>query len=142
MYNTRDIFKRLGIAAVMVLSAIVTEAQQKATWIWYPGDYEIWLANKMQNRRTERGSFFPPFWRLDNHYVLMDFHKVFDLPQAEEVEIFVEGDYNVKLDAKLISGSPKKVTIPAGRHKLNIKVHNQQYVPAIYVKGKTIVSDS
>jgi alpha-L-rhamnosidase len=142
MYNTRDIFKRWGIAAVMVLTAIVTEAQQKATWIWYPGDYEIWLANKMQNRRTERGSFFPPFWRLDNHYVLMDFHKVFDLPQAEEVEIFVEGDYNVKLDAKLVSGSPKKVTIPAGRHKLNIKVHNQQYVPAIYVKGKTIVSDS
>jgi hypothetical protein len=96
----------------------------------------------MQNRRTERGSFFPPFWRLDNHYVLMDFHKVFDLPQAEEVELFVEGDYNVKLDAKLISGAPKKVTIPAGKHKLNIKVHNQQYVPAIYVQGKTIVSDS
>ena len=22
----------------------------KATWIWYPGDYEIWLGNKMNNR--------------------------------------------------------------------------------------------
>lgn len=142
MYCSKDIFKKWGIAAVMVLTALVTEAQKTATWIWYPGDYEIWLANKMQNRRTERGSFFPPFWRLDNHYVLMDFHKVFDLPQEEEVEIFVEGDYNVKLDAKLISGAPKKITIPSGKHKLNIKVHNQQYVPAIYVKGKTIASDS
>ncbi|MCU7551911.1 alpha-rhamnosidase [Chitinophagaceae bacterium LB-8] len=141
-YSTKDIFKRLGLAAVMVLSAMVSEAQQKATWIWYPGDYEIWLANKMQNRRTERGSFFPPFWRLDNHYVLMDFHKVFDLAQPEEVELLVEGDYNVKLDAKLISGAPKKITIPAGKHKVNIKVHNQQYVPAIFVQGKTIVSDS
>lgn len=27
------------------------------TWIWYPGDYEIWLGNKMNNRRTERGAF-------------------------------------------------------------------------------------
>ena len=35
----------------------------KATWIWYPGDYEIWLGNKMNNRRTERGAFFPPFWK-------------------------------------------------------------------------------
>lgn len=28
------------------------------TWIWYPGDYEIWLGNRMNNRRTERGAFF------------------------------------------------------------------------------------
>jgi alpha-L-rhamnosidase len=34
---------------------------QKATWIWYPGDYDIWLSNRMQNRRTERGTFYPPF---------------------------------------------------------------------------------
>lgn len=27
-------------------------------WIWYPGDYEIWLGNQMNNRRTERGAFF------------------------------------------------------------------------------------
>jgi alpha-L-rhamnosidase len=134
--------KFIVITGLVLLFSEFSFAQKQATWIWYPGDYEIWLANKMQNRRTERGSFFPPFWRLDNHYVLMDFHKVFDLKQPEEVELFVEGEYNVKLDAKLISGAPKKVTIPAGKHKLNIKVHNQQYVPAIFVQGKTIASDS
>ena len=48
---------------------------QQATWIWYPGDFEINLANKMQNRRTDRNTFFPPFWKMDAHYVLMDFHK-------------------------------------------------------------------
>ena len=32
------------------------------TWIWYPGDYEIWLGNRMNNRRTER-VLFPPFGR-------------------------------------------------------------------------------
>ncbi len=139
----RNTFKKfIVITGLVLFLSDFSFAQKHATWIWYPGDYEIWLANKMQNRRTERGSFFPPFWRLDNHYVLMDFHKVFDLAQPEEVELFVEGDYNVKLDAKLISGAPKKITIPAGKHKLNIKVHNQQFVPAIYVQGKTIVSDS
>lgn len=139
--------KRAVILICVFLSAFSMEsahAQQKqqATWIWYPGDYEVWLANKMQNRRTERGTFFPPFWRMDNHYVLVDFHKVFDLREPEEVEISSEGRYNVKLDSKMINGTPKRVTIPAGKHKLNIKVYSQDKVPAIYVQGKTIVSDS
>lgn len=30
----------------------------KATWIWYPGDFEVWLGNKFNNRRTERGAMF------------------------------------------------------------------------------------
>lgn len=59
----------------------------RATWIWYPGDFEIWLANNMQNRRTERGSFFPPFWKLDGHYVLMDFHKDVELSEPEQIDV-------------------------------------------------------
>jgi len=85
-----------------------TLAQNQATWIWYPGDFEVWLSNKMQNRRTERGSFFPPFWKLDSHYNLVDFHKDFDLPVAEEVLLAVEGQFNVKIDGKAIAGFPKK----------------------------------
>ena len=112
------------------------------TWIWYPGDFEINLSNKVQNRRTERGTFFPVFWKMDNHYVLMDFHKVFDVPAQETVNIAVEGEYNVKLDGKAYEGSPKQIVVPAGKHKINVKVFNQANVPAIYVKGKTIFLDS
>lgn len=112
------------------------------TWIWYPGDYEIWLANKMNNRRTERGAFFPPFWKMDSHYVLVEFSKKLDLPAEEEVQIAVEGQYNVKLNGKLQFGMPKKITLPAGKHSLNIKVFSLDKVPAIYVKGKTFASDS
>ncbi len=109
-------------------------------WIYYPGDFEIWLGNEMQNRRTERGAFFPPFWKMDSHYVLVEFSKKLDLQQPEEIEIYAEGKYNVKLDGKIYPGC-NKITIPAGKHSLNIKVHNQASVPAIYVKGKTISSD-
>src|SRR5687767_10723796 len=76
----------------------------QATWIWYPGDFEIWLANKMQNRRTERGSFFPPFWKLDGHYVLMDFHKDVQLSEPEQINVYVEGNYILKLDGKGYEG--------------------------------------
>ncbi|HRG23290.1 MAG TPA: alpha-rhamnosidase [Chitinophagaceae bacterium] len=112
------------------------------TWIWYPGDFEIVLANKVQNRRTERGTFFPVFWKLDSHFVLMDFHKVVEVPAPETVDIYVEGEYHVKLDGKAFEGSPKQIVVPAGKHKINIKVFNQANVPAIYVKGETIFSDS
>ena len=126
---------------ICLLFATASFAQQ-ATWIWYPGDFEISLANKMQNRRTERGTFFPVFWKMDNYYVLIDFHKDFDLKEAEEVAIHVEGTYNVKIDGKAFEGSPEKINVPAGKHRINIKVFNQSEVPAIYVKGKTIVSDA
>lgn len=131
------------IVSVLILIIISTTIlAQKATWIYYPGDYEIWLGNEMQNRRTERGAFFPPFWKMDSHYVLVEFSKKVDLKEEEEVEIYAEGRYNVKLDGKLQEHNPKKITIPAGQHSLNIKVHNQTSVPAIFVKGKTVQSDN
>ncbi len=40
---------------------VLVAVLQAQTWIWYPGDYEIWLGNRMNNRRTERGAFFPAF---------------------------------------------------------------------------------
>lgn len=123
-------------------NSFLSNTSSAPTWIWYPGDFEIVLSNKVQNRRTERGTFFPVFWKIDNHYVLMDFHKVFDVPAPETVDIYVEGEYNVKLDGKAFEGSPKQIVVPAGKHKINIKVFNQANVPAIYVKGKTIVSDA
>lgn len=127
------------ILALILLGPMVPTAQ---TWIWYPGDFEISLANKVQNRRTEKGTFFPVFWKMDNHYVLMDFHKVFDLKTPEKVRIHVEGEYNVKLDGKPFEGSPTEIVIPAGRHKINIKVFNQAEVPAIFVAGQTVKSDT
>lgn len=133
--------KRTLVTAAIVLAALGAGAQQ-ATWIWYPGDFDIWLGNQMQNRRTERGTFFPPFWRMDSHYVLIDFHKTFHLAQQEQVALYAEGDYNVKIDGKAVAGRPASITVPAGEHRINIKVYCQEHVPAVYVKGNTIVSDS
>lgn len=123
---------------VLVLSTLL-HAQ---TWIWYPGDYEIWLGNEMNNQRTERGAFFPPFWKMDSHYNLVEFSKQVELAQPEEIEITAQGRYNVKLDGKLQFGAPRRITIPAGKHNLNIKIYNQHTPPALFVKGKSICTDS
>lgn len=136
----RDVLIK-GVFFHLLLFTFYVSPAQVATWIWYPGDYEIWLSNQMQNRRTDRGSFFPVFWKVDSHYPLMDFHRVFDLKEPEEVSIYAEGRFNVKLDGKPLEGTPSRIKVPAGRHKINIKVFCQHAVPSIFVKGKTIVSD-
>ena len=123
-------------------SPVATADSEQATWIWYPGDYEIWLGNKMNNRRTERGAFFPPFWKTDSHYVVVEFSKQLQLAQPEEIEIAVEGTFNIKLDGKLQFGMPSRFTLPAGKHQLNIKVWNQCTPPALYVNGNTVKTDN
>jgi len=131
--------KRTLFLLTLVAIALFANAQ---SWIWYPGDYSIWLANQMNNRRTERGAFFPHFWKMDSHYVLVEFSKKTELTAPEEIEISVEGKFNIKLDGKLQFGMPKKFTLPAGKHSLNIKVWNQTTPPAIFINGQTVKTDN
>ena len=56
-------------------------------WITYPGDFEIWLGNAFNNRRTERGAMFPPFWKQDTHYVTVEFSTVVRLTHPETIRI-------------------------------------------------------
>ena len=114
----------------------------KATWIWYPGDFEIWLGNIFNNRRTERGAMFPPFWKQDSHYVTVEFSKAFSLERDETISIAAEGQYNLALDGKLQFGMPTTFVVPKGEHKLNLKVWNQATPPALFIDGDTIHSDS
>ncbi len=114
----------------------------KSKWIWYPGDFEIWIGNIFNNRRTERGAIFPPFWKQDSHYPMVEFSTKTDLKIPEQITIYVEGEYNVAIDGVKVFGMPEFVTIPEGEHLLNIKVINQSTPPAIYVSGETIFSNS
>ncbi len=118
------------------------QERNKTTWIWYPGDFEIWLGNIFNNRRTERGAMFPPFWKQDSHYVTVEFSREFNLDKEETITIACEGQFNLMLDGKLQFGQPKTFTVPQGKHKLNLKVWNQATPPALFIEGATIHTDS
>ena len=119
-----------------------TKDKQNATWIWYPGDFEIWLGNRFNNRRTERGAMFPPFWKQDSHWVTIEFSKIVNLEEEETIEIATEGEYNFMLDGQLQFGKPTTFTIPEGEHRINIKVHHLSSPPTLFIKGKNIQSDN
>ena len=115
--------------------------KKQATWIWYPGDFEIWLGNRFNNRRTERGAMFPPFWKQDSHWTTVEFSKRLRLEDTEKIKIAAEGDYSIKLDGQLQFGMPDTFLIPAGEHHLSIKIHHLVSPPALYIEGNTVVSD-
>lgn len=118
------------------------DKRNKATWIWFPGDFEIWLGNIFNNRRTERGAMFPPFWKQDSHWVTVEFSKSFELTEDETITIACEGQFNLALDGKLQYGMPKSFELPKGWHRLNLKVWNQSTPPALFIDGKTIKTNS
>ncbi|MDO5446396.1 MAG: amylo-alpha-1,6-glucosidase [Prevotellaceae bacterium] len=115
---------------------------KQAKWIWYPGDFEMWLGNRFNNLRSERGAMSPTFWKQDSHYPMVEFSTKVSLTDDETIEVFAEGDYNVAIDGVKVFGMPRKVTVPKGCHAINIKVVNQPIPPLLFVRGTTIVSDS
>lgn len=129
-------FKNLFFTVLFSIFGMQLVAQS-ATWIWYPGDYEIWLGNNFNNRRTERGAFSPPFWKVDGPYVMVEFSTQVDLAEQETAQIFAEGHYNIKIDGNLMQDTPS-ITVPRGKHSISIKVFSMDKAPALYVKGKTI----
>ena len=131
---------RLLTIALVLCSSLTALAQ---TWIWYPGDMDIWTGNRINDLRTENGSYYPAFWRNDYHTQTVEFSRTYELDEAETVSIAVEGKYGIKLDNhSYIFGMPQTFTVPKGNHTLHISVHNMTAPPAIWLDGKTVKSDT
>lgn len=133
------------VVFITLFSSLFSLAQDKskeATWIWYPGDFEVWLSNKMQVRRTEREAVFPPLWQYYSPYSLVTFQTEVAIPETDEVKIYTEGSFQLLVDGAQIYGQPKSIKIPAGKHKISFKVYQQEVLPAIYIAGKYVKSDA
>ena len=133
------------VVFITLFSSLFSLAQDKskeATWIWYPGDFEVWLSNKMQVRRTEREAVFPPLWQYYSPYSLVTFQTEVAIPEPDEVKIYTEGSFQLLVDGAQIYGQPKSIKIPAGKHKISFKVYQQEVLPAIYIAGKYVKSDA
>ena len=56
-------------------------------WICYKGDWEIYLAEKVQTRRFQRDFPIAPFWRVDSPYHNVRFTHTFTLNVTLEVTV-------------------------------------------------------
>ncbi|GAA0310387.1 hypothetical protein GGQ92_001607 [Gracilibacillus halotolerans] len=116
--------------------------KKEAYWIWYPGDWEVWLHQHVSVKREMRQVMFPPYWRMDYHYISVQFIYEYELDEPEEVFFKADGDFSVYID-DLDNGrfNDERITLPAGKHILRVSVYNNERVPSIYAKGKTIFTN-
>ena len=132
------------ITLILFFASLTNLWAQKsnASWIWYPGDFELWLSSKVQVQRTERGMFYPPFWRMDRHTQLISFSKTVALDEEETLEISVEGNFYLAINGKFeYDENITQISLPKGSHHIRFLVYNPDTPPALWVKGKTVVSD-
>ncbi|NOU62842.1 Bacterial alpha-L-rhamnosidase [Paenibacillus sp. LMG 31461] len=114
-----------------------------ATWIWYPGDFEIRLHEKMSVVRRARGVMYPAYWRLDRNYSNIKFRYRYELEQEEQIHVMAEGTFSFYLDGKdNYRSADSVITIPAGRHEISISVFNDIETPALFISGPTVWTDS
>ncbi|MDD2798026.1 MAG: alpha-rhamnosidase [Bacteroidales bacterium] len=115
-----------------------------AKWIYYPGDFEIWLTKNIALRRTERNQPYPPMWRVDPAYGTVVFSKRISLMKPEKASIAVDGKYFIRglNNAIMYEYNPKSFTLPAGNYKLSVFVENYQTVPSILFESESYPSNS
>jgi hypothetical protein len=126
----------------VTLAANVRAQAPQASWVWYPGDFDLWLSSKIQVLRTERGMFYPPFWRMDRHTPLVAFTKTVELDADETVEFRVEGRYYLTINGKYVyDQNITSVPLTKGKNNIRFLVYNTETPPAVWMKGKTVVTD-
>ena len=119
---------------------------QKAEWIWYPGDYEIFITQPLLFRRDYRGVFQSPFWRIDRWHQNVHYSRQIETEKEQNVKIFARGLVEVRTslvpNMPLFANSDGEYVFPVGNYTVSVSVYSEQYLPAIFVLGESVFSDS
>ena len=115
----------------------------RAKWIYYPGDYELMLFNKVMTRRYQRDVIIPPFWRTDTFYQNVKFRKKFNITKEQIATVKVDGKFNIDLDGpeNFVYNFDGQLKLTPGSHEIVITVFNAAGLPTIYISSEELVTD-
>ena len=98
-------------------------------WICYRGDWEIYLAEKVQTRRFQRDFPIAPIWRVDSAYHNVRFTHAFTLLRDGILKIESEGRISVAIAKPdpytFVYGFDGTLELKAGSYELEIWVYNE-----------------
>ncbi len=114
-------------------------------WICFRGDWEIYLAEKVQTRRFQRDFPIAPFWQVDSPYHNVRFTHKFTLGADDVLTIESEGRISVAIAKPdpytFVYGFDGTLALQAGTYELEIWVYNECGLPALKVSGNEVISD-
>lgn len=112
----------------------------EAKWIWKYRDFEKYHAKRYLLAREERGKIVPGFYEIPQPAASVRFCKTVELSESEIVNIKTDGTLCFMIDWQRQNGGTN-FEIPAGKHSIQAFVGNMTGMCAVYIEGKTVVSD-
>lgn len=113
---------------------------EKAYWIWYPGDLELYYGMKQNFSREERGFSWPAYWKTDDWRKNVTFRRRYELDAETEFVITSRS-----LGYVLVNGQKypfgEKIVCPLGTTEVVIHAADASAFPSVRVSGEMIFSD-
>lgn len=116
-------------------------SEKNATWLWYPGDFEIHQGLIQNFKREERGMGWPAYWYMDDCHKNVNFSRTYQLQAPTSFKVKAVGTGYVDIDGgKHRLG--ETLSVDAGQHTITVFVGSLTDLPAIYIEGDVINSDA
>ena len=112
----------------------------KAKWIWYNGDYELYHHALLSCRREEYGHDYPCMWHISRPEISAWFMKEFDVPADSDFRVVTYARGMVEIDGRETCVN-KDLKITAGRHTIMVKLYDVEAFPSFYINSDYIKSD-
>lgn len=109
-----------------------------AKWMWFPGDYEIYLGDRVMERREQQGKMIAAAWRVDMPAPTVFFKKKVSFDAPKTIRVYALGRVSVRCEGdnyRTPDSDAHTYHLTAGEYDLNITVYNPGSLPAVYVEG-------
>ena len=136
--------KRFAFGIVVGSLGSLAFGGSSASWLCYPGDFEVYHAQQVQSRRLEWGGYTPVMWPQYTAYPVVRFKKNLDLVAEEDLDIAVDGSGTYSIPGRptrAFVSSRERLKVGPCKGELVIVLQNHAGLPAIWAKGRTIRSD-
>ncbi len=114
---------------------------QRIGWMWYPGDMEIYHCMMQNFSREERGYGWPASWHMDDWSKNVLFSRTYELLEETSFTVHTVGVGNVQVNRKKYPLNTP-ITCGPGETKIEVMVGNMTGLPAVFVEGDAIFSDT
>lgn len=110
-----------------------------ASWIWYPGDLELYYALRQNFSRVERGMGWPAFWKSEGFRQRIVLWREYELSASTQFTVYAHGVGFVQAEErKYPFGTP----VDCGPGKVVVRIHlgRIEALPCALVEGDAIQS--
>ena len=121
--------------------------QQKAYWIWHPGEFEFMLGLDVHSQRFERGGQQTPIWKMEPTFPNAKFYYTVKIPEKTTFYIHAQGELNVSIRhhetddtswGQFYQNFHNGVTLEPGTYTLFLAVCNPYGLPTVYIDSEYV----